>query len=75
MIIDYYNNKYYFIDLKAKVKNEFSFIYKDNYLKDLIYVLNSNLIRQSYVRRQLLKPSRFNSRSSNVSIYKNFLNK
>lgn len=56
MIIKYINVKYFYLKIDSKIKNEFSYIYDDKYLNDSIYVLNSNLIRQSFVRRKHLMP-------------------
>lgn len=56
MIIKYIDVKYSYLKVNIKVKNEFSYVYEDKYLNDDIYVLNSNLIRQSFIRRQHLCP-------------------
>ena len=56
MIIKYIDTKYSYLKLNSKIKNEFSYIYNDKYLNDSIYVLNSNLIRQSFVRKKHLIP-------------------
>ena len=56
MIIQYIDVKYSYIKTYSKVKNEFSYIYEDKYLNDDIFVLNSNLIRQSFLRKKHLIP-------------------
>ena len=56
MIIKYINVKYSYLKINNKIKNEFSYIYEDKYLNDSIYVLNSNLIRQSFLRKKHLMP-------------------
>ena len=75
MIIKYIDTKYSYLKLNSKIKNEFSYIYNDKYLNDSIYVLNSNLIRQSFVRKKHLIPWWFTISSKNISIYKIFSNK
>ena len=75
MIIQYIDVKYSYIKTHSKIKNEFSYIYEDKYLNDDIFVLNSNLIRQSFLRKKHLIPWWFVANSKNISIYKEFSNK
>ena len=71
MLSNFTNTNYIFINKTNKIKSNIINIYIDDFYKDYIYVLNSNLIRKSFFRKKQILPSTFYNNIRNVLIYKN----
>ena len=76
--IRYKENNFYYIKHKniknKKIYNKIVNKYKDPYLKDTIYVLNSGLLNNSFLREDQFKSSTFSENIRNVSIFKEITN-
>lgn len=69
----YINNNYYYFK-NQKLKNKIVYSYIDKFLKDSIYVVNSGLISNSFLREKQMQPSVF-SAYKKISLYKKIASK